>query len=160
VDRGIASRITPEGKQIRYAVNTRHHWDHSGGLREAYAEGATIVTNELNKDFHERVQLVPQPRTLSPDRCRKFPFATTGPGPGKLETYRDRYAISDRDQSIISYHVEGFNHAGDMAILYLPKSKILVSADMGPPAAGDAGRECQPELRGALQQHQAAEARW
>lgn len=128
-------RLIP-GKEIRYVVNTHHHWDHSGGLRTAYAEGATIVTNELNKEFYERVMLVPQPRSLSPDRLSQFPFATTGPGPGKLETYRERHAISDGDQSIISYHVEGFNHAGDMAIVYLPKSKILVSADMGPPAAG------------------------
>lgn len=128
-------RLIP-GKQIRYVVNTHHHWDHSGGLRAAYAEGATIVTNELNKDFYERVLLVPQPRSLSPDRLAQFPFATTGPGPGKLETYRERHAISDGDQSIISYHVDGFNHAGDMAIVYLPKSKILINADMGPPAAG------------------------
>ena len=128
-------RLSP-GKQIRYVVNTHHHWDHSGGLRAAYAEGATIVTNELNKDFYERVLLVPQPRSLSPDRLSLFPFATTGPGPGKLETYRERHAITDGDQSILSYHVDGFNHAGDMAIVYLPKSKILISADMGPPAAG------------------------
>lgn len=128
-------RLIP-GKQIRYVVNTHHHWDHAGGLRTAYAEGATIVTNELNKNFYERVMLVPQPRSLSPDRLSQFPFATTGPGPGKLETYRERHAISDGDQSIISYHVQGFNHAGDMAIVYLPKSKILISADMGPPAAG------------------------
>ncbi len=128
-------RLIP-GKQIRYVVNTHHHWDHSGGLRAAAAEGATIVTNELNKDFYERVQLVPQPRTLSQDRLSQFPFATTGPGPGKLETYRERHAISDGDQSIISYHVDGFNHAGDMAIVYLPKAKLLINADMGPPAAG------------------------
>ncbi|HEX3486682.1 MAG TPA: MBL fold metallo-hydrolase [Micropepsaceae bacterium] len=129
-------RLIP-GKQIKYVVNTHHHWDHSGGLRAAAAEGATIVTNELNRNFYERVVLVPQPRTLSPDRLSMFPFATTGPGPGKLETYRDRQAITDGTQSIISYHVEGFNHAGDMAIVYLPQSKILVNADMySPPAAG------------------------
>jgi glyoxylase-like metal-dependent hydrolase (beta-lactamase superfamily II) len=128
-------RLIP-GKQIRYVVNTHHHWDHAGGLRAAYAEGATIITNDLNRNFYERVVLVPQPRTLSPDRLSQFPFATTGPGPGKLETYRDRYAISDGDQSVISYHMEGFTHAGDMAIVYLPKSKILISADMGPPPAG------------------------
>ena len=127
-------RLIP-GKQIRYVVNTHHHWDHAGGLRAAYAEGATIVTNEMNRNFYQRVILVPQSRTLSPDRLSMEPFATTGPGPGKLETYRDRYAISDGDQSIISYHVEGFNHAADMAIVYLPKAKILINADMGPPPA-------------------------
>ncbi len=128
-------RLIP-GKQIRYVVNTHHHWDHAGGLRAAYAEGATIVTNEMNKNFYERVILVPQPRSLSPDRLSMAPFATTGPGPGKLETYRERHAISDGDQSIISYHLEGFNHASDMAIVYLPKAKILINADMGPPPAG------------------------
>lgn len=123
------------GKQIKYVVNTHHHWDHAGGLRAAYAEGATIVTNEANKNFYERVILVPQPRSLSPDRLSMTPFATTGPGPGKLETYRERHTISDGNQTIISYHVEGFNHAQDMAIVYLPKQKILVNADMGPPPA-------------------------
>jgi len=128
-------RLIP-GKQIKYVVNTHHHWDHAGGLRAAYAEGATIVTNESNKDFYERVILVPQPRSLSPDRLSMTPFATTGPGPGKLETYRERHAISDGTQSIISYNVEGFNHAADMAIVYLPAAKIVINADMGPPPAG------------------------
>ena len=37
---------------------------------------------------------------------------------------------------MISYNITGFNHAQDMAIVYLPASKILISADMGPPPAG------------------------
>jgi len=130
-----AKKVIPN-KPIRYLVNTHHHWDHSGGIRAFAAEGATIVTQESNKDFYERVVLAPQPRSLSPDRLAKFPFATTGPGPQKLETYAERHAISDGTQTVISYQVEGLNHAGDMGIIYLPALKILVSADMGPPAVG------------------------
>ncbi|OFW02631.1 MAG: hypothetical protein A3I61_10980 [Acidobacteria bacterium RIFCSPLOWO2_02_FULL_68_18] len=130
-----AKKVIPN-KPIRYLVNTHHHWDHSGGIRAFAAEGATIVTHESNKDFYERVVLAPQPRSLSPDRLANFPFGTTGPGPQRLETYAERHAISDGTQTLISYHVDGLNHAGDMAIVYLPGPKLLVSADMGPPAPG------------------------
>lgn len=138
-----AKKVIPN-KPIRYLVNTHHHWDHSGGIRAFAAEGATIVTQESNKDFYERIVLAPQPRSLSPDRLAKFPFATTGPGPQKLETFAERHAISDGVQTLISYHVEGLNHAGDMAVIYLPASKILVSADMGPPAVGTAPANVSP----------------
>jgi hypothetical protein len=44
--------------------------------------------------------------------------------------------ISD-EISIELHHVEGLNHSDNMLIAYLPKQKILVSADMGgPPPAG------------------------
>jgi glyoxylase-like metal-dependent hydrolase (beta-lactamase superfamily II) len=139
-----AKRLIPN-KPIRYLVNTHHHWDHSGGIRAFAAEGATIVTHESNKDFYERVVLAPQPRSLSPDRLSTFPFATTGPGPQKLETFAERHAISDGQQTLISYHVEGFNHAGDMALVYLPNSKIVINADMyGPPPAGGTLQNVNP----------------
>ena len=123
-------------KPIRYVLNTHHHWDHSGGIRAAAAEGATIITHASNDDFYEEVVLAPQPRTIGPDRLAQFPFATTGPGPQKLETFEERYALSDGTQTAVMYHLEGLNHAGDMAVVYLPGPKLLISADMGPPAAG------------------------
>jgi hypothetical protein len=54
-----------------------------------------------------------------------------------LQTFTDQYTISDANQIIELYHVEGLNHSDNMVIAYLPNQKLLVSADMGgPPPAG------------------------
>ena len=41
-------------KPIRYLINTHHHFDHSSGLRPFVAEGATIVTHQVNKPWFEK----------------------------------------------------------------------------------------------------------
>jgi glyoxylase-like metal-dependent hydrolase (beta-lactamase superfamily II) len=124
-------------KPIRYLVNTHHHWDHAGGIRAFAAEGATIVTDDKNREFYRDVILAPQPRTVSADRLSHFPFATTAPGTTSLQTFTDRYTIADGTQTIELYHVEGLDHADDMLIAYLPQSKILVNADLySPPPQG------------------------
>jgi len=124
-------------KPIRYLVNTHHHFDHLGGIRAFVAEGATVITDDRNKDFYRNVVLAPQPRSLSPDRLSQFPFATTGPGTLALQTFTDRYTIADETRTIELYHVDGLNHATDMLVAYLPQSKILVNADLySPPPQG------------------------
>ncbi len=124
-------------KPIRYVVNTHNHFDHLGGLRTYVAEGATAIVEEKNKDFYKNVVLAPQSRTLLPDRLSQRPFAPTGPGQLMLQTFADEYTISDGNQTIELHHVDGLNHSDNMVIAYLPKQKIIVSADMGgPPPAG------------------------
>jgi glyoxylase-like metal-dependent hydrolase (beta-lactamase superfamily II) len=124
-------------KPIRYVVNTHNHFDHLGGVRAYVGEGATVITEDKNRDFYKNVVLAPQPRTLLPDRLSQRPFAPTGPGQVMLQTYTDSYTISDGNQTIELHAVEGLNHSDNMAIAYLPKQKIIVSADMGgPPPAG------------------------
>jgi glyoxylase-like metal-dependent hydrolase (beta-lactamase superfamily II) len=124
-------------KPIRYAVNTHHHFDHLGGIRACVAEGATVVADDRDRNFYERVVFAPQPRSLDPDRLSKFPFAKTGPGTLDLQTFTDKYTIGDETQTVELYHVDGLNHAADMLVAYLPKSKILVNADLySPPPQG------------------------
>ena len=124
-------------KPIKYVVNTHNHFDHLGGIRGYVAEGATVITDDKNRNFYERVVLAPQSRTLLPDRLSQRPFAPTGPGTRQLQTFTDNYTISDGNQVIELYHVNGFNHSDNMTIAYLPKQKIVVNADQySPPAAG------------------------
>src|SRR4029450_5827391 len=42
-----AKRLIPN-KPVKYVVNTHSHIDHSSGLRAPVAEGATILTYQLN----------------------------------------------------------------------------------------------------------------
>ena len=129
-------RLIPN-KPIRYLVNTHHHFDHLGGIRAFVAEGATVVADNADRNFYERVVLAQQPRALGPDRLSKFPFAKTGPGTLALQTFTDGYTIGDGTRTIELYHVQGLNHASDMLVAYLPQSKILVNADLySPPPQG------------------------
>ena len=129
-------RLIPN-KPIRYVVNSHNHFDHIGGVRTYAAEGATIVTQEGNKEFLENVVLAPQTRTLNPDRLSQFPLATTGPGPIPIETVSERHAISDGQKTMLIFHIQGLNHNASMLVTYLPEEKILINADLwGPPAPG------------------------
>jgi glyoxylase-like metal-dependent hydrolase (beta-lactamase superfamily II) len=124
-------------KPIKYLVNTHNHFDHLGGVRGFVAEGATVITDARNVNFYNRVVLAPQPRSLQNDRLSTRPFAPTGPGQLAVQGFTDQYTISDGNQTIEIYHVDGLNHSDNMAIVYLPKDKIVINADLyGPPAAG------------------------
>ena len=124
-------------KPIKYLINTHNHFDHLGGVRGFVAEGATVITDEKNRNFYQRVVLAPQSRSLQPDRLSQRPFASTGPGMLQLQTFTDKYQLTDGNETIELYHVEGLNHSDNMTIVYLPREKILINADLySPPPAG------------------------
>jgi len=133
---GEVHKLFPN-KPIRYLVNTHNHFDHLGGVRGFVAEGATVITDARNVNFYNRVVLAPQPRSLQNDRLSTRPFAPTGPGELAVQGFTDQYTISDGNETIELYHVDGLNHSDNMLVAYLPKEKILVNADLyGPPPAG------------------------
>lgn len=109
------------GKPIRYAVNSHQHFDHSGGVRAAVAEGATIVTQAANVPYFERV--LAQPNALRPDR-----LAQAGK-PARLQGVADKAVMSDATRSVELHRIVGGVHSDSFLMVYLPKERLLIQAD-------------------------------
>jgi glyoxylase-like metal-dependent hydrolase (beta-lactamase superfamily II) len=131
------ARVIPN-KPIRYVVVTHGHFDHIGGLRTYMAQGATVVTHQANEDFLEDVMLSPAPRTLQPDRFSLYyPYFSGGRRPLPMEAVNQKYVISDGVRTVEMHPMQGLNHNSNMLIVYFPKERILVNADLyTPPAQG------------------------
>ncbi len=143
-----AKRLVPD-KHVQYVVNTHHHFDHAGGLRTYLSQGTTIVTHESNKQYYLDILFHPAPRTLQPDRMSQFnPMYWISRRPAPIETVSGeargtgRYAITDGEQILEVFHVQDMyyelgdrsmrygHHSEDMLMVYLPRERILVNADL------------------------------
>jgi glyoxylase-like metal-dependent hydrolase (beta-lactamase superfamily II) len=117
-----AKRVIPN-KPIRYGVISHHHFDHTSGLPAVVAEGITIVTPEVNRDF--LMTTLSAPRTLAPDSMSK-----SGKKP-VIEGFKgDKRVFQDATRTFEVHLIKGLPHADGLVIGYLPKEKILVYADM------------------------------
>ena len=121
-----AKKLIPN-KPIKYVINTHQHFDHSGGLRAYVAEGAIVVTHQINKPYYEKIWATPH--TIAPDRLSKNPKKP------KFETVDDKKVMTDGNHVIELYHQQNFGHNDGMLLVYLPKEKVLLEADgFNPPA--------------------------
>jgi glyoxylase-like metal-dependent hydrolase (beta-lactamase superfamily II) len=130
--RGLAviaetKRLFPT-KRIKYVVNTHPHFDHAGGLPPFVAEGATILEHDNSRYFMEAA--LSEPRTLVGDvlaRSKKKP---------KVEGVIDKMVLQDETRTLELHAVKDLEHSDAMLLAFLPKEKILFTADIDIPAPG------------------------
>ena len=114
-------------KPLRYLVNTHHHFDHSGGLRAAVAEGLTVITHEINADWYQT--LVDRPHTVVADHLAQNPAELS------IETVTgdDVFELSDGNRVMQIRRLQGDTHNEGMLVAYLPAERILIEADVYTP---------------------------
>lgn len=115
-------RLMPT-KPIRFGVISHHHFDHTGGLAAAVAEGITIVTPLVNRTF--LMNALSAPRTLVGDALAK-----SGKKPVIEGFTGDKRVFQDATRTFEIHVIKGLPHADGLIVGYLPKEKILVYADM------------------------------
>lgn len=115
------------GKPMRFMINSHNHFDHSGGVRTAVAEGATIVTQASSKAFFEKI--LANPNRISPDLLAKSGKKA------KVMPVADKLDMSDGTRTIELHRIQGSVHNSAFLMVYLPKEKLLIEADAFTPPA-------------------------
>jgi glyoxylase-like metal-dependent hydrolase (beta-lactamase superfamily II) len=116
-----ANALVP-GKRVTEVIQTHHHFDHSVGLRAAVAQGLTVISRRGNEGIFR--EMVARP-------ARRFPDALgRNPKPLRFIPVDDHLKLKDATNEIDIYHVIGNYHMADGVIVHVPRSNLLVEADL------------------------------
>jgi len=116
-----ARTLRPE-KPLTHVIVSHHHFDHSGGLRAAVAEGLTVITYRDNVSLFK--ELVARRHSLVPDALEK------NPKPLKIEPVDDETTLKDNVMEVRLYHLKENPREGTNLFAYVPRDRMIIQADM------------------------------
>lgn len=122
----LANTIVP-GKKATHLIQSHHHFDHTAGLRQAVAEGLTIISRRTNCSIYEEMTARRAP-TFPDDLERNQSKLTCVP-------VDDTLVLEDAETRVELYHTINNNHTADNIFAYIPEHKMVIEADVASAAA-------------------------
>ncbi len=119
-----AAKALVPAKPLTTVIMTHHHFDHSGGLRAAVAEGLTIVADRSAEGFIDA--MTERKHTIVQDELAK------NPKPAKIDSVEDEKMLKDENgpMEVRLYHVKDSAHAGTLLMAFVPSEGLLINADL------------------------------
>jgi len=119
-----AKELRPN-KPITQLIVTHHHFDHTGGVREAVALGVNeIITHQYNVNFI--TEILKRPHKINPDTLAKMGSFKMP----KITAIGDSGVVRDSSMTVNLYHLLDNTHADTNLLIYFPASKILTQVDV------------------------------
>jgi glyoxylase-like metal-dependent hydrolase (beta-lactamase superfamily II) len=116
------ARTLAPGKPVTHLVTSHNHFDHTAGLRQAVAEGLTIVQRRGSE---------PQFRDMVAHLAPDFPddLART-PKPLRFQAVDEHLRIGDETQALDIYWVRNNGHMADVLVGYIGSERLLMEGDL------------------------------
>ncbi len=116
------ARSLVSSKPLTECIVSHHHFDHSGGLRTAVAEGLTIITHRGNVDLFK--EMAARPATIFPDALGR------NPKPIKIKAVDEHLKLKDGSMEVDIYRVISNSHMADGVFVYVPRDRLVAEGDL------------------------------
>lgn len=115
------ARATVPAKPLTELVVSHHHFDHTGGIREAMAQGLTIIAHKGTEGLFR--EIAGRKGTIAPDALGATPK------PLKFRAVDDHLQLKDASMQVDLYHVVSNSHMAEGLFAYVPKDRLVVEGD-------------------------------
>jgi glyoxylase-like metal-dependent hydrolase (beta-lactamase superfamily II) len=116
------ARATVPNKPLTEVIVTHHHFDHTGGLRTAVAEGLTVISHQGNESIFQ--EMTSRKATLKPDLLAKSGQTL------KFRGMDDTLVLKDRSMEVDLFRLHDNTHSPYLIAAYVPGDNLLVEGDL------------------------------